>query len=311
MNYFVDLKQNNGLDDFDHYFAFVVINEIKIKRIVIDYRDKNTLNFTALQWSDSYGKVNFNSEVEDYKLLLKEEKTKILPVGPNFGIKIWGLIESGWLLFFNYISCYKQLPIGFRSFMEGYNWQIKRDSLKHYESAISDNNYIFFISSLYINEANGSNTNSLRAAYVRACKNANCIFEGGLLAKAQSNPNFKSYKDVITHVYVKPKEYIEKIKRSAIVFNTPAVWGCHGWKLGEYLALGKAIISTPFLNEMPEPMQHGLNIHFIKHESELNEAVELLLFDKYYRKKLENGAKEYYKKWIEPTALVQKLIMIE
>ena len=41
-------------------------------------------------------------------------------------------------------------------------------------------------------------------------------------------------------------EWISKTKQSAIVFNTPAFWSCHGWKLGEYLAMGKCIISVRY-----------------------------------------------------------------
>ena len=58
-------------------------------------------------------------------------------------------------------------------------------------------------------------------------------------------------------------EWMHKTKMSEVVFNTPAFWECHGWKLGEYLALGKAIISTPLSNDLPYPLEHGKNIYMI------------------------------------------------
>lgn len=102
--------------------------------------------------------------------------------------------------------------------------------------------------------------------------------------------------------------YLHNIKKSAFVFNTPAAWACHGWKLGEYLAMGKAIISTPFVNEMPEKMVHGENIYFIESESEMEVAVNLLLSNDNLRIKLEKGAKEYYDKWLKPDVVLRKII---
>ncbi len=58
-------------------------------------------------------------------------------------------------------------------------------------------------------------------------------------------------------------EYMTKLKSSLVIFNTPAVFGCHGWKLAEFRALGKAIISTPLTRELPSPLEHGTHVHFV------------------------------------------------
>ena len=60
------------------------------------------------------------------------------------------------------------------------------------------------------------------------------------------------FDEFIINSRVSLREYIKKIKDSLVVFNTPAVLHCHGWKLAEYLALGKVIISTPISRELPE-----------------------------------------------------------
>jgi glycosyltransferase involved in cell wall biosynthesis len=93
-----------------------------------------------------------------------------------------------------------------------------------------------------------------------------------------------------------------------MVFNTPSVHNCHGWKLGEYLAMGKAIISTPISNELPEELKHGENIHIIQTTRELENAVSLLLTDKDYREKLSRGASTYYSKYASPELIIQNLI---
>ena len=47
------------------------------------------------------------------------------------------------------------------------------------------------------------------------------------------------------------------------MLNTPGVSGCLGWKLGEYLALGKAIISTPIQRQLLADLEHGTHIHVV------------------------------------------------
>ena len=105
-----------------------------------------------------------------------------------------------------------------------------------------------------------------------------------------------------------PEEYIKKTKLSAIVFNTPSVHNNHGWKLGEYLAMGKAIISTPLSNNLPEELVHGKNIHFISNVNDMKVEIDFMLENNNYRTTLENGAKEYYSKFVNPQKLIEKIL---
>lgn len=305
MKYFDDLIQIEGIDDFDQYFAFIVIDGLGIKKFIIDYRDKSTINLNALNWSHGYGKVNYN-KTNISKCGLEKQKMKIIPVGPNFGIKIWS--NSQTLIYFaiNYIGCRKALPVSFRTFLSGYNWQRKRSEYKNYRDSLSDKNYIFFISTLY-KESQNLVTNKFRAAFIRACKNTIVHFEGGLLVKQQI-PDYKDFEDVITTDYIVSSEYLRKTRKSAVVFNTPSVWGCHGWKLGEFLAMGKAIISTPFINEMPFTLVHGEHIHFVDSEADIASAVQRIVNDDSYRRRLETGAKAYFESHLAPDIVIKRLI---
>ena len=73
--------------------------------------------------------------------------------------------------------------------------------------------------------------------------------------------------------------------------------------------MGKAIISTPLLREMPAPLIHGENIHFVSSDKELFEAVRLINQDEKYRKKLEDGARRYYEQWLSPEVVIRRVIM--
>ena len=103
-------------------------------------------------------------------------------------------------------------------------------------------------------------------------------------------------------------DYIRKTKESVVVFNTPSVCECHGWKLAEYLCMGKAIISTPLTREMPAPLEHGKHVHFVNSVEEIYDAVVKINSDAQYRKRLEDGARRYYEKWVAPEIVIQRLL---
>jgi hypothetical protein len=103
-------------------------------------------------------------------------------------------------------------------------------------------------------------------------------------------------------------DYLRKTKKSEVVFNTPAVHDCHGWKLGEYLAMGKAIISTELSNKLPKELINGENFHLIKTEKELEQALKFINENNKYRETLEKGSKNYYKKNVTPVKVIGYII---
>ncbi|MBB3185982.1 hypothetical protein [Microbacter margulisiae] len=189
---FTDLRQTNPQESFDQYFAFVLQDEKnKTERIVIDYRDKSNINISAVEWADLYGKVNFNPEDADFMILQSELKHSIIPVGTNFGVRIWSAFDTTKYLLLNYLKSIQYLPINFRIFLSGYSWQLKRETLDFYQTAQSGADYVFHASGFYINQEHGELVNNLRAMFIRTCKsNSKCTFEGGLLNKSI---NIKTY----------------------------------------------------------------------------------------------------------------------
>lgn len=306
---FKDLIQNNGIDDFDHFFAFV--DHESNKKYVVDFRDKNTYNPNALDWCHVYAKINFNSTINSYIELSQDKKSKIIPIGPNFGINLYPIFFIYPLFISNYLisKIFLSVPVSARTFMSKYNWLLKRKQISNYSpSSNSNSNYIFHLSSFYVNQASGNDANEMRATFVRACKNLiGENFEGGLVTKINNYPI--EYKDVIVNKFVPHSIYIEKTRRSKLVFNTPSAWGCHGWKLGEYFALGKAIISTPFKNDIPEGIKHNKNIHLVNSKEEIYQAIDMINSNEKYRQFLEEGAKEYYREYLEPMAVIKKIVL--
>lgn len=257
----------------------------------MDAGDFDTIDNSCYQWCDIYGKVNTNWEKTP-----KSDFPKIVSLAPSFGIRIWNLQQT---IFYALSNLLKSGNLSeSRKFIGKYKRQFSlRLPMEAYNPVHAQDNFIFHVSTLWQNDEynqNDERVNIPRANFMEVCKLLPEInFEGGFYHSG-THPLNDRFKDLVLHGYMSPKTYLQKTKVSTVVFNTPAYWNCHGWKLGEYLALGKAIISTPLSNALPEPLIHGETIHIINDRDEMDRAVRLLLHDAAYRHKLEQGARAYY-----------------
>lgn len=303
--YFKQLERRTESHSYDHYMAFVTVTGKEEKKYVIDFRDKRSVKLSAYDWSDKYAKINFSP-------LLTEKRfhQKMVSIPPGFGIKIWDSFDMAYYCALNFLKCKLSPLVSLKTHLLDYYLQMNRPALEEYDSEFSgiyDSPYVFMIGTLWDHENYKLKTNLLRRKFVEVCNSMNLNFEGGFFSSINS-PQYEEYKNLIFTERYSTKEYVEKTKRSYLVFNTPAVHDCHGWKLGEYLAMGKAIISTPLSNSLPEDMVHGENIHFVSTENDLEDSISLLLSNKNYRRKLETGAKIYYNKYASPKAVIKNLI---
>jgi glycosyltransferase involved in cell wall biosynthesis len=294
-----DISFNSA--QFASLFLFTVINGNKVYNFVIDFADSSTINEIAYNWCNAYGKINYNLTDGKYS-----ETAKLVKTAPSFGVKIWGKYAATYYMLMNYLKFYPDSD--FKRLLSNYITQKNRLRLSEYTNSISDNKYIFFASTFW-NKQNHcyeeTETNNFRANFIRACKEIiNIKFEGGFAPNTEKGIYTDLFMDKRVHV----NEYIEKIKQSACVFNTPAVFSCNGWKLGEYFALGKAIISTPLKNDLPSPLEHGINVHFVSgEEAEMTDAIEKICSDDDYRKKLEQGAHQYWLDFGHPKNAINNL----
>lgn len=141
--------------------------------------------------------------------------------------------------------------------------------------------------------------NAAKVAFVQG-------FTGGFVGGPGSER--KRYPDLLIDDYVDIKTWIERTTRSTLVFNNPAVSGCLGWKLGQYLALGKAIISTEIVNALPAELEHGRHVHFVSNVEEIPEAIDRIRLDAAYRRRLEQGAHDYWTGWLTPDVIARRII---
>jgi hypothetical protein len=278
------------------WFAFQHLD----KRIVIDARDGADIHPQALEWCDILGKVNYSSPEIPAKF-----RNKVIPIGPSFGVRIWPLAYAGILGFINF--CHSKMHLKFfRKYMVNYYWQYKyRLPESQYTYTPAEENHIFFVTSLW-KQAQTTNENRMR--FIKNCQSQkDILFEGGF--SPQTLTSARGYEEYTAVKRYAISEYITKTKRSLVVFNTPAVLDCFGWKLGEYLALGKAIISTPLTRELPAKLVHGKHIHFTDgSETSIRAAIDLICRDKAYRTTLETNARSYYEQYLQPARVISRLL---
>ncbi len=310
VNYDISAFQNIRLP-YRHGVMLIFENgEHLRKNIFIDFHDSDHIIDHLYEWCDVYAKVNLHTGAD---LLARP---KLLPIGPGFSIRLYNYPQLLKTLISNYAlsSGFTETPLLY--YLRDYLYTcIRRSPFALFNRSPSCDNYIFAISTLWYDEYTAITTNRYRGVFIRESKKRS-RFEGGFFYipdkyVIKQNPEYERYRneyaDTISFKRYSNKAYITKTKQSSLVFNTPSVLGCHGWKLGEYLCLGKAVISTPMNNRMPGEFKHGVHYHLVRTESEIGDAIDLILNDTVYRKSLENAAYEYYENYLKPEAVIRHI----
>lgn len=266
-------------------------------RVFVSASDGPGLQPAALAWSDVLGKVNL-----DASQVPPERAASCLALGPSFPIRVWGPSTSLFRGLVHLARCrgrVDSLREHFANFWRQYAYRLPIDA---YEPTPCEPGYVFFASTLWKKEAS---TNRFRAHFIEACRSLPGIeFEGGFIRR----PDVLGFDQLMIDRRYPAAEYLGKVQRSTVVFNTPAVASCHGWKLAEFLALGKAIISTPPVRALPAPLEDGVHVHYVDgSQDEIRRAAERIAGDDDYRRRLEANARAYYLRYLSPTRVVERV----
>jgi hypothetical protein len=309
---FRDVEGDDPKADYERYMCILLERSSgRPVRIAIDFHDGRRLSDHAYDWSDVYAKVNI-----DPATFPSASHPKMVATSPNSGYRIWGRRETDMYFWVNLLRCgFKPLP-GKSRFRKDYRYQFKRLPLEAYESVQSNESpeeeggppYVYYVSTLWRQANCIEQTNPWRRLFMEVCKSSPCLFEGGFFVSDSGHPQDGDYSHLLVERKYPLMDYFERMKRSVIAFNTPAVHNCHGWKLSEYLAMGKAILSTPISNVLPKPLEHGRNVHIVSNEAEMREGVMKLLTDRSYRQRLSEGAREYYRAYATPAASIRLIL---
>lgn len=313
-----DLVEVPGLANQQDYYRGCTLliegSEGKTYRVFIDSHDSNIVHEGFYEWADVYAKINVRPE--------DAGRGKLLVIGPGFGIRLWNPVKTMLMGVRNLLKCKisAHFPFSVKTYLLDYAYTfVRRNDISIYatQEGVERKDYVFALSTLWYDAQTYSTTNRFRGTFAKVCKNLYPVFEGGFFYIPSTDverqfPQYREYleeyKDMLITRRIGMKEYLEKTKRSAIVFNTPSVLGCHGWKLGEYLAMGKAIVSTPLNNLMPGDFVAGKHFIEVKGVEDIADAVTRLKDDEALRLRLKQNAKGYYDKYVAPAAVVKRIM---
>lgn len=184
--------------------------------------------------------------------------------------------------------------------------QRTRPRIDQYVTGRSDPSYVFYAASTY---PQYPDVNGPRVEFVRACRSIPGLeFEGGFAPHPRHT--VAGVEPLMERRY-SSSEYMTNLRRSVVAFNNPAVKGCLGWKLGEQLALGKAIVTLPIAGMLPAPLEHGEHVHVIDGSvASMTEAIDLLRTDHEYRHHLETNARAWYEANLSPGRLAARVLTL-
>lgn len=104
------------------------------------------------------------------------------------------------------------------------------------------------------------------------------------------------------------RAFLGKLRQSSICIATTGLFGSIGWKMAEYLAASKAVLSEPLKYGLPGGFAPEINYLEFSSPRELCEAVERLLSDATLRNEQMRANWEYYQRWVRPDAQVLRTI---
>jgi hypothetical protein len=142
------------------------------------------------------------------------------------------------------------------------NWKTLKEfllnfKLKNFDDLIkpskSDTGFIFYYRSLWKDEYK---TNLLGASFINFFKNAGFEVKGGLFRSDEYKTGNATIDSYIVKNKLSNREYINYLRKSTYVFNSPACRDALSWRFAEYLFANKTIISTDVKVEIPADFKY-------------------------------------------------------
>jgi hypothetical protein len=145
--------------------------------------------------------------------------------------------------------------------------------------------------------------NKDRINFIRACKNEfGNKFIGGIVKDKFSE---KAAPDlIIPFTQTKKNVFLENIKRSNICVATSGLNNSTGWKLGEYVAASRAIVSEPLHYELPGSFSAGTNYLSFSNQDELIKTIYKLMDNKELLRRMMKSNYDYYQNFVRSDMLI-------
>ena len=137
--------------------------------------------------------------------------------------------------------------------------------------------------------------NKFRIETLKALKSAfGDIIIGGLIPNEYTLNMHPDVHHLISKEKTSRKEYLKLVKKCLITVFSLGVLDSNGWRLPEYFAMSKCIVSEHLKYELPEPIQENKHCIFFSNPSECVEACKLILDNPGFANEMRRKNYEYY-----------------
>jgi hypothetical protein len=129
-------------------------------------------------------------------------------------------------------------------------------------------------------------------------------FVGGFVPDAYARQH---YPDCVAPEKLDQNAYMQLVRSSRICIYSRGLRDSPAFKLGEYLAGSRCIVSQRFKTELSAPLEDGRDVLFFDTAEELVEKCRLLLNDTELQQRLSKGARTYYQQHVKPRQRVLQI----
>lgn len=148
--------------------------------------------------------------------------------------------------------------------------------------------------------------NESRVALVRALRQSfPKHFRGGVIPTKLAR---ERYPDALTTEPTRPARYLAASRESLIGIGTRGLHHSTPFKLPEYLAESKCVVSEPLRNELPDALENGRALVWFRGMDECLAKCEELLRRPERARELRHNAWKYYREHVAPAAHVRKCL---
>ncbi|MCW3786231.1 hypothetical protein [Plebeiibacterium sediminum] len=296
-----DLKHNQTL--------MAIVNGVKI---IYDVRDDYNIPEEYFDFEfDFYFKRDCSRQY--FKDLDISEK--IFPLGfnylvtsdQNFGLEFKYIIKFPGML--KYILKHTFIS----SWMNDFKWDVCNfNNIERMPLFLSDPKILFLTRTWNPEEISESKEkkderryiNDTRAKCIDLCRREfGDIFLGGFANSEYSDKFYKEY--CVNNSKIVSKEgYFKVLDESSICVSTMGLHKSIGWKMGEYVAKSKAIVSEEFISELPGDFKKNQNYLEFREPNELIENIQRLIDNPSIRESMMLNNWLYYQQNLRPDMLV-------
>jgi hypothetical protein len=288
-------------------------------RLVYDTRDAARINPDALAWSDHYFKRSFNADV-----VPAGAEGKVSPLGFNYPVYTgsdWRLRRMFWTMAGASPRALNNAAQAVFDLSRSLSALSTRTtgraacSVEAFEAppATRVPPRVLLLTRTWDPQTVGhdpaladawSAINRMRAGCIRALRKE---FGPGVLAGLAPTPDaVRDYADCIVDDsrITRKRSYLEVMQQSDVCIATAGLAGSNGWRLGEYIASSRAIVSEALRSEVPGGFVRDRNYSEFDDPGGCVESTVALVEDRGRRGAMMQANHDYYRAHLRPDVLV-------